>query len=237
MKKGTRMQKKPKKRLTPDEVKRRKKIITRTAIIIVALLVIFTIAMIASNYIILDKNKTTNLVINNRNVTSNLKNEVLIQDDIIYLSEDDVANFFDKHIYTEPESNTIITTYDKKIAEIGFEDNIININGSNKKIYAHAIQKDNITYLPVSEMKDVYNIEIEHMEESKVVTMDSLDREQKKAVVTSNLAVKSSTNFIAKTIDRLEKGEDVIVISSDDGYSRIRTSRGKIGYIKTKTLE
>ena len=236
MKKGTRIQKKPKKRLTPDEIKRRKKVIIRTAITILALLVIFTIAMIASNYIILDKNKTTNLVINNKNVTSNLKNEVLIQDDIIYLSEDDVANFFDKHIYTEPESNTIITTYDKKIAEIGFEDNIININGSNKKIYAHAIQKDDTTYLPVSEMKDVYNIEIEHMEESKVVTMDSLDREQKKAVVTSNLAVKSSTNFIAKTIDRLEKGEDVIVISSDDGYSRIRTSRGKIGYIKTKKL-
>ena len=104
MKKGKRiMSKEPKKvrKMTRDEVERKKKIIIRTFITIVALLVIFIIAMILNNFIILDNNKTTNLVINNRNVTSNLKNEILIEDDIIYLSESDIANFFDKYIYKD----------------------------------------------------------------------------------------------------------------------------------------
>ena len=55
--------------------------------------------------------------------------------------------------------------------------------------------------------------------------------------VLSQFKLKSSTNFIARTVDRLEKGETVVVISSENGISRVRTPRGKIGYIKTNKLD
>ena len=224
------------KKMSSEEMKKKKKIIIRTGIVILVLIVLFIIAMIANNYIILGKNKTTNLVINNNNVTTDLRNEIIQEDGVIYLSEKDIANFFDKHIYLEEENNKIITTYNKKIAEVSLEDNVININGANKNTSAHAIERDGVIYIPISEMTEVYDIEIGNIEETKVITMDSLDKEQKKAVVTSNLAVKSSTRFIAKTIDRIEKGDSVIVISSDGKYARIRTENGKIGYIKANKL-
>ena len=242
MGKGKRvMEREPKKnktkRMSNQEIERKKKLIKRTFFTIVALLVIFIVAMIANNYIILDNNEKTNLVINNRNVTTNLKNDVLIQDDVIYLSEADVANFFDKYIYYDEDVDKIITTYEKKIAEIGFDENVININGSDKEIYAHAIEKDGEVYLPVSEMADVYDVEIQNIQETNIITMDSLDREQKRAIINKNTAVKSSTNFISRTVDRVDKGEAVIVISTDGKYSRIRTSDGKIGVIKSNRLE
>lgn len=212
--------------------KKAKKVIN----IVIGIVAFIIICLIANNYIVFDKNKTINLVINNKNVTSNLKNQVLIENNTIYLSQSDIENFFDKHIYKEDETNEIITTYGKKIAAIGFEKNSININGSDKEIYAHAIEKDGQVYLPISEMKDVYDVEIRNIEETKVVTMDSLDREQKKAIVTSNLSVKSSTNFLTKTVDRIKKGDSVIIISSDKGYTKIRTEKGKIGYIKSKKV-
>ena len=224
------------KRMSAEAVEKKKKVIIRTGIVILALIVLFIIAMIANNYIILDNNKTTNLVINNNNVTSDLRNEIIQEDGIIYLSEDDIANFFDKYIYLEEENNKIITTYNKKIAEVSLEENVININGADKTTSAHAIERNGVIYIPISEMTEVYDIEIGNIEETKVITMDSLDEEQKKAVVTSNLAVKSSTRFIAKTVDRIEKGDSVVVISSDGKYSRIRTENGKIGYIKTNKL-
>ena len=215
MEKERRVTRKQENKNTNVDIANKKKIIKKILAIIIAIIVFVIIVLIANHFIILDKNKNINLVINNKNVTSNLKNEILIEDDIIYLSQQDIQNFFDKYIYKEDETNQIITTYDKKIAAIGFEKNIITINGSKKEIYAHTIERDGITYLPISEMKDVYNIEIKNIEKTKVVTMDSLDREQKKAIVTSNLSVRSSTNFIAKTIDRIKKGDYVIVISSD----------------------
>lgn len=240
MKKGRRElinEKRNKRVLTREEMERKKKLITRAFLTIISLIIISIIALIANNFIILDKNKTTNLVINNNNITANLKNDILIENNIIYLSKADISNFFDKYIYEDEENNQIITTYEKKSAAIGFEENVITINGSDKKIYAHAIKKGETVYLPISEMKDVYDIEISNIEETKVVTMDSLDREQKKAIVTSDVSVKASTNFISKTVDRIKKGETVIVVSSKDGYTRIRTEDGKLGYIKSNKLE
>lgn len=237
MEKEIKKQKKKPKRMEKGEVEKKKKIIIRTFLGIVTLIVLAFVLLIANDFIILDKNKKTNLVINNKNITANLKNDVLIEDNVIYLSKVDVANFFDKYIERDEATNQIITTYDKKIATLGFEENKITINGSEKNIYAHAIKKEEVEYLPISEMKDVYDIEIQNIENSKVVTMDSLDKEQKRAIVSSNLPVKSSTNFIAKTVDRVKKGESVIVVSSDKGYARIRTERGKLGYVKADKLE
>ena len=86
-------------------------------------------------------------------------------------------------------------------------------------------------------MKDVYDIEIQYIENTKVITMDSLDKEQKRAIVSSNLPVKSSSKLIAKTVDRIKKGDTVIVVSSDKGHTRVRTENGKLGYIKSDKLE
>ncbi len=240
MEKGKRVAvkaKSKKRRMTPEEMENKKKLIKRTFFTIVALLIIFAVAMIANNYIILDNNKSTNLIINNKNMTSSLKNEILIKDNIIYLSKQDIANFFDKHIYKDEKTNKIVTTYEKKIAEIGFDDNTININGSDKEIYAHAIEKDGQTYLPISEMADVYNIEMANIPETNIVTIDSLEKAQKRAIVNSNVSVKSSSNFISRTVDRIKKGDAVIVVSSNKGYSKIRTGNGKVGIIKTNKLE
>ncbi len=239
MEKGKRMkqEKEPKRKMTREEVEAKKKKIKRRFFIFVALIVLVIAGFIANDYIILDKNEKINLVINNNNITSNLKHNVLIEDDTIYVSKEDMANFFDKYIYLDKDANQIITTYDKKIASIGFEKNQITINGSDKKIYAHAKKEGETIYLPISEMKDVYGIEIENIKDSKVVTIDSTNREQKKAMISKDAAVKSSTGFIAKTIDRVKKGEYAIVVSkTDDGWTKIRTPNGKVGYVKKDVL-
>ncbi len=224
-------------RMISNKKEKKRKNILRIFIITAILALITIIGFIVNDFVILDKNTRTNLVINNNNVTSVLKKDVLIENDIIYLSKQDIANFFDKYIYEEKDLNQIITTSDKKIAAIDFENNNITINGSNKKIYAHAIKNDNTIYLPISEMGDVYNIETQNIEGTKVVTIDSLDREQRKAIVSSDVSVKSTTNFIAKTVDRVKKGDAVIVISSDKGKTKIRTSNGKLGYINTDKIQ
>jgi len=128
---------------------------------IIALLVIILVLIISIVIFVISRNKLdtskTRLIINNNNVTERLKQEVLIENNIIYLSINDIKNFFDEYLYFEKEINKIVTTYGSKIAEIGFEEKSININGAKKEIFATAIEKNEITYLPISEMRDVYN--------------------------------------------------------------------------------
>ena len=209
------------------------KIIRNILIILVVVILIF----ILSNYIIFDKNKKINLIINNRNITSNMKNDVVIKDDVIYLSKLDIQNFFDKHIYEV--DNLIVTTYDEKIAEIGFDDNEIEINGKTQSTKAHArVGDDGEKYLPISEMKDVYGIDIEYHDKTKVVTIDSTDREQKQCTLKNNVLVKSSSGIIGKTVAKAKKGSNVIKVNeTKNNKTLIRTEDGKLGYVKSKNLE
>ena len=225
-----------KQKMTKEQIEKKKKTIIKTFITILVILVIGIIGYKINDYIILDKNKTINLVINNKNVTLNLKKDIFIEEDEIYISKQDLGNFFDKYIYEDTKNNQIITTYDNKIAAISLEGNKININGSNKTTYAQPIKKDNTIYIPIQELEDVYGIEIKYIENSKVLTIDSTSKEQKKAMITKNVAVKSSKKFIAKTIDRVQKGSYVVVISEEKGYTKIRTENGKIGYVKSNKI-
>lgn len=223
-------------KMTKDQINKKKKRIIKTFLTILIIIVLGIIAYKVNDYIILDKNKTINLIINNTNVTSNLKKDILIQDNEVYISKQDLGNFFDKYIYEDKENNQIVTTYNTKIAAISLDENKISINGSTKETYTHAIEKDNIIYIPIEELEDVYGIETKYIENTKVLTIDSISKEQKKAIITKNVAVKSSKKFIAKTIDRIEKGRYVVVIAEDNGYTKIRTENGKVGYVKSNKI-
>lgn len=225
-----------KQRMTKEQIEKKKKRIIKTFITIIVIILIGIIAYNINNHIILDKNKNINLVINNKNVTSNLKKEIIIENDNIYISKQDLGNFFDKYIYEDKENDNIVTTYNNKIATISLEENKINVNGSNKNTYAHAENRNGTIYIPITELEDVYGIEIKYIENSKVLTIDSTSKEQKKAIITKDVAVKSSTKFIAKTVDRVKKGSYVIVVSEDKGYAKIRTENGKVGFVKSNKI-
>ncbi len=225
-----------KQRMTKEQIEKKKKRIIKIFITIIVIILVGIIAYNINNHIILDKNKNINLVINNKNVTSNLKKEIIIENDNIYISKQDLGNFFDKYIYEDKENDNIVTTYNNKIATISLEENQMNINGSNKNTYAHAENRDGTIYIPITELEDVYGIEIKYIENSKVLTIDSTSKEQKKAIITKDVAVKSSTKFIAKTVDRVKKGSYVIVVSEDKGYAKIRTENGKVGFVKSNKI-
>ena len=158
-----------------------KKIYKILMIVIIILLLAIVVYNI-NNYVILGKNKTTNLVINNKNVTSNLKKDIKIDGDNIYLSKQDLSNFFDKYIYEDTKNNNIITTYNNKIAAISMDSNKININGSDKTTYAHAQKENDTIYVPITELEDVYGIEINKILNLKIEKYQT-KRDQNKMLV------------------------------------------------------
>lgn len=221
------------------EIKINKNVIRIVLIALAILLVAIVTLVVAQNFSKEKANSSINLVINNRNVTERLKHEIKIEDGIIYVSMDDMKNFFDKYIYLEKETNEVITTYNDKIASIGFDANKITINGSIKKTNASAMRDGEEVYLPISEMLDVYNVKLENIEATKVITLDSLDREQVKATLKSTVSIKSQGKFFSRIIDKAEKGSEVIVIDEIEGktWVKVRTENGKIGYVKINKLE
>ena len=102
--------------------------------IIITAIFIFAVAIvinIAPNYIRNEITDKINLIINNNNVTKSLKYDVFIgENEAIYISTKDVANFFDEDIFYDNKYNQIITTQDTKIATIELNKNELEINRS-----------------------------------------------------------------------------------------------------------
>ena len=81
-------------------------------------------------------------------------------------------------------------------------------------------------------MKSVYNVDVKYSKETGIVTIDSLDKEQKMGNSSDDTNVKYKPTIFSKTLDKIKKGESVVVIEKKDGWNKIRTSKGIIGYIK-----
>mgnify|MGYP003377975515 FL=1 len=83
------------------------RLIVRIVILLVILLILLFVIKIAPNYTKGEFEGITNLVINNNNITRNVKSEIIIEDDgkTVYLGTDDVKNFFDEYLLIDEENS------------------------------------------------------------------------------------------------------------------------------------
>lgn len=197
------------------------------------LVCICVIINISPNYVQNEIKGKINLIINNNNVTTSLKYDVVVdENEVVYLSSRDIGNFFDQNIFYDNVYNQIITTSGTKVATIEPDKKEMYVNSSKVNIYATMTKRDNTFYLPFSEMKNVYNVDVKYSKETGIVTIDSLDKEQKMGNSSNDTNVKYKSTIFSKTLDKIKKGESVVVIEKKDGWNKIRTSKGLIGYVK-----
>ena len=214
------------------------------AIIIIALVLIVGAIggyyVIKRNYIV-SKINQTNLIINNSNATSSLKNNVYIKDGVVYVSKPDIYNLFDNTIIYDEKYNQVVTTSSTKIASLPIDSKQIQVNSSNTTIKAGAIILDEVAYVPISELDEVYNIKTTYVESEDLVYIDSLDREQQTATLKKDSSIKYKPTIISATLAKAKQGDTLTIANRSDypvpnGWTRVRTENGTLGYIQTGKL-
>lgn len=221
-----------KKVVKKNRKKTNNKQILRIALILILLVIILIIVKKQENDVL----DVTKLIISNEDVTENLENDIIIRDETVYISFEDMKKFLDENIYQEKE-DLIITTSDKKVAKLKVNEDEVVINGSNISIEGQPFKnEENKIYLPISEMENVYDIDLSYNEENKIITIDYYSKELIKAYAKKNITIKSEKSKFSKAIEKIKKGNWLIYISENDGWAKVRTQNGKIGYVKYKNL-
>lgn len=110
--------------------------IYKLIVVLVFALAVWFVLKTATNYIKDDIVGKTNLVINNSNTTKNLKNDVIVENGVVYVSTKDIANFFDDHIFYDNKYDQIITTSETKVATLKLNENKAKVNGSTVDLVA-----------------------------------------------------------------------------------------------------
>lgn len=211
--------------------------ILKVLLVLVLLGIVIAILKIAPNYKNTDITGKTNVVINNNNITAHLKNDVYIENENIYMSKPDLENFFDPDIYYEENYNQIITTYETNIANLYIGENKMKLNDQEVEINGEVTLKDEIYYIPISDLTSVYNIDISYIKESDTVVIESIDREKITAKATKNTNVKSMKKVLCRTVDKIKENDEFVIIEKNAGWVEVRTTNGKIGYIKENIIK
>lgn len=216
----------------------KRKFIRNIIIGIIALLVVAFIINIAPGY---KRNKykdVINLIIGDTNVTEKLQKPIYKDEEgNIYISKEDIKTLIDKTIYYDEQQNMIIATSEVAVASMKIGEKIINIDGANIDTLESVIIKDEIIYIPINEMEEIYNIEVDYAEEAKVVIIDKLNEGMIKAEANEDTTIRYKQRSLSKEVGTLEEGDVVSAFyTTSKGWRLIRTSEGIIGYVKANTL-
>ena len=209
----------------------------KLAFIIVLIIIVILIAIIfkPSKKTEISNNKIQ-IIINNEDKTEELAEEIIKENGKIYMSLDDVKNYFDNTIYQE-ENGEIITTSERKVACLGENREDVEINGSTQKAENVVLEKDEKKYIAISELENVYDYEYKYIENTNKVIIDKLNKKIVKAQAKKEIKVKKENKVFSETIEKIKKGEEVIYIQEEGNMVKIRTQNGNIGYVKSKQLE
>ena len=226
------------KRMKEKNERNSSKLILNIFIVLVFLVLVGGVFYLSPNYIREDYDGKTKVLINNNNVTLKMKNDVYIdENNNVFLSLADIRNYFDKYIEYNKENGDIVTTSEINIAKMSTKNNEITINGEEEKLNSSAIEKNDTIYLPFSEISEkVYDVDLEYIQDTNTIIIDSLDRKQEVANTTKETKLKYKPQTLSGTLEKLDANEQVVYIEETNNWAEVRSKDGTIGYIKKEDL-
>lgn len=216
----------------------KRKFIRNILIGIIALLIVAFIINIAPGYKRNKYKNVTNLVIGDVNVTEKLQNPIYKDEEgVIYISSKDVKSLLDKTLYYDEAKDMIIVTSEVSVASMGIGKKSINIDGTEIDTLNSIIIKDNEMYIPIQEFEEVYNIDVNYNNSTDILIIDKLNEGMIKAEATETTTIRYKQRSLSKKVGTLESGDVVSAFyTTSKGWRLIRTSDGKVGYVKANTL-
>lgn len=175
------------------------------------------------------------VIIDDAEVTRNMPDVAVFVDGKAMLSFDTIKKYFDEYIYFDEKYNTVIITGDTDIIKMELDDNSLNLNGTSKNIKVPAKKINDVIYVPVEELQKMYNIAVVH-NEKLIITTDNI--EYKEIKMNQKEKVKLYKKQLSLTTGKVKAGEVLTVFSGEEseGYAKVRTPNGDLGYVKRKDL-
>lgn len=188
------------------------------------------------------RNTEESMLVSIQNLTDvELTHPVYIdENNIVYLSEEDVREYLDQELYYEKNSSNMrryISISQNKILEITEKQNHIFVNGTREKIKGAVIEREGIYYFPISELEKVYNIKVDYLKDKNRLNIEKLSEEKLVAVVNRDIKLKYKMTNISKDIEELFQGDNVTIVQDmNNDWVKVKTEDYAVGYVKKSKL-
>lgn len=144
-----------------------------------------------------------------------------------YLNPDIVLNEEDDRLYLEIK-NPIFKLETQKL------DNMIK-NGI--KLNFLTVKIDGKQYLNIRGLEKIFDINVEYIEETNTLIIDRLKDNIKVGKLRSNAYLRPKKSSFSFVLDKLQKDDKVIVFEESKKWLKVRTQKGYVGYVLSKTVD
>lgn len=216
------------------KLKFKKNSILKKIIIVAALLfIVYNVFRLA----ILFRNDNSNemIISIHDEVGITLAHEPIIEDDVVYISEEDMRKYFDNEMYIEEENGIkrFVSVTQTRVMDIAENENKVTINGDAKQIKGKLQKIDDVYYFPISDIEEVYNIKVTYLKDLNRLNIDRLSRERTIGYANGSLNIRSEKKFFSKVVEKIERGDTLTIVdSSDKKWYKVKTSDFAWGYVK-----
>lgn len=164
-------------------------------------------------------------------------NPAIEENEEIYLPVEFVKDYIDKYIFWEPDSQKLTMTTENKVIKMKTDDLTAYVNNNTLTLDLPIELKNNTAYMPKTLLESLYdNIDINYMAESNIVKVDFTDRAKSSGTVSKKVSMRVEDNIKSPIVEKLKKGEEIVVYNENDKWTKIRTQSGIVGYIPSKRV-
>jgi spore germination protein YaaH len=158
-------------------------------------------------------------------------------DEALYFPYEFVKEYMDPDIYWDSARGRLTITTKDKVMRFVPGDATYYENGDPVLLDIPIYLEGGQAYLPMSFVTHVYHYDISYNAELRIVSVDPLDKERERGVISSDsarLRYKPDKKAISGHLFSI--GEEVTVYAVDGEYTRVRTDVGLLGYVLTEYL-
>ena len=178
-----------------------------------------------------------NLVIYGDNISTNYS--PFVDEGGLYVSVDTISKTVDDTIfYDKVAKKIIITTYDS-VYKYKINEKKVSKNAQFLDITTSAKLVNDIAYIDINLLRDVYNVKCEYNEETNTISVDKKNIEDV-SVKYNQVKVYSDLSTNSEVLETLNTNNTVYVYKDSLNHSRwykIKTDTGVIGYVDKSCIE
>lgn len=181
------------------------------------------------------KENEYNLVYDDQRI--NLKNPVKIIDGKIYISYEVVRDYLDTVIFYDEAEKIMTITDVRNVLRLYPNSDKARLNGKEVQVEYSIKTIDDMLYVPEDLLRDKAGIEITPGQENKLYIINDITKGSQIGTIRRSTSLRTHPLQKTTVIETLKRGEKVVVFSIEDGFARVRSENGIIGYIPEDNLK
>jgi spore germination protein YaaH len=161
----------------------------------------------------------------------------IVINEVVYFPFGFVKEYMDPNIYWDSAQDRLTITTRDTVMRFIPDSATYYENSSPVSMETPVHVEDGQAHLPMPFVTQVYHYRVSYNVELRIVTVDALDTELKRSVISNDsarLRYKPDKKAISGYV--FPMGEEVTVYAIDGEYTRVRTDAGLLGYVLTEYL-